>query len=71
MPLHRQRLKATISEAANLLGVSAPTLRNWDRQGKLAAYRHPINGYRMYDRAEIEQLRKRIEGKPGKNSESK
>ncbi|PAK78468.1 MerR family DNA-binding transcriptional regulator [Acetobacter fabarum] len=52
----------TIAEAASQLGVSVPTLRNWDRQGKLTARRHPINGYRMYDRAEIVRLKKMIEG---------
>lgn len=52
-----------ITEAANLLGVSVSTLRNWDRQGKLKPRRHPINGYRMYDRAEIVRLKEQIEGK--------
>lgn len=53
----------TIREAANLLGVSVATLRNWDRQDKLKPRRHPINGYRMYDRAEIVRLKEQIEGK--------
>lgn len=52
----------TIAEAASLLGVSVSTLRNWDRQGKLTPRRHPINGYRMYDRAEIVRLKEQIEG---------
>jgi len=46
----------TIAEAAELLGVSVSTLRNWDRQGKLLARRHPINRYRLYNRAEIIKL---------------
>ena len=37
-----------IHEAAELLGVSQQTLRNWDKSGKLAARRHPLNGYRLY-----------------------
>jgi DNA-binding transcriptional MerR regulator len=53
----------TISEAANFLGVSISTLRNWDRQGKLKPRRHPLNGYRMYDHAEIMRLKEKIEGK--------
>lgn len=57
-----QSSHVTIAEAANLLGVSIATLRNWDRSGKLSARRHPINGYRMYDRAEIERLKNEIEG---------
>lgn len=52
-----------IAEAANLLGVSISTLRNWDRQGKLSPRRHPINRYRIYDRTEIVQLKERIEGR--------
>jgi DNA-binding transcriptional MerR regulator len=31
--------------------------------GKLTPRRHPINGYRVYDRAEIERLKIQIEGK--------
>lgn len=45
-----------IKEAATFLGVSQSTLRNWDRAGKLAPYRHPINGYRLYEKAELESL---------------
>jgi DNA-binding transcriptional MerR regulator len=52
----------SIAEAADLLGVSVSTLRNWDRQGKFKPRRHPFNGYRMYDRAEIVRLKQQIEG---------
>lgn len=58
----KQSSRLTIAEAASLLGVSISTLRNWDRQGKLTPRRHPINGYRMYDRAEIVRLKEQIEG---------
>lgn len=44
----------TLAEAATFLGISKPTLRNWDRQGKLAAVRDPSSGYRCY---ELEELR--------------
>ena len=30
------------------LGVSEATLRNWEREGKLAPSRDPINGYRLF-----------------------
>lgn len=52
----------TIKEAARLLGVSEPTLRRWDEQGKFTARRHPINGYRLYDRAKVLTMRKKIYG---------
>jgi len=46
----------TVAEAAELLGVSASTLRNWDRAGKLKASRHPMNGYRLYESADLLRL---------------
>ncbi|MFH0910746.1 MAG: MerR family DNA-binding transcriptional regulator [Planctomycetota bacterium] len=46
----------TVKQAAKLLGVSASTLRNWDRQGKLCPARHPINGYRLYLETDLQQL---------------
>jgi MerR family copper efflux transcriptional regulator len=45
-----------IKAAAAFLGVSVNTLRNWERASKLATYRHPINGYRLYKRADLEAL---------------
>ena len=46
----------TVKEAAKLLGVTPLTLRNWDKNGKLAAGRHPFNNYRVYERKDIEAL---------------
>ena len=44
----------TINKAAKILGVTPLTLRNWDRRGKLKAYRHPINNYRVYKPQQLE-----------------
>jgi MerR family transcriptional regulator, copper efflux regulator len=49
-----------IRDAASFLGVSEATLRNWDREGKIAAYRNPINGYRLFRRADLETFLKKI-----------
>ena len=46
----------TIKEAAEFVGVTAETLRNWDRSGKLVPARHPVNGYRLYRRKDLEDL---------------
>lgn len=46
----------TVKQAAELLGVSVSTLRNWDRSGKLCSKRHPINSYRLYPETELRQL---------------
>jgi excisionase family DNA binding protein len=53
----------TVAEAAELLGVSVPTVRRWDDAGKFVANRHPINGYRLYVRGEVLLLRKKILGR--------
>ena len=51
----------TIKQAAKLLHVTPTTLRNWDRSGKLRAYRHPANQYRLYRLDRIELLLRRLE----------
>lgn len=51
----------TIREAATFLGVSPNTLRNWERAGKIATHRHPLNGYRLYKQTDLEALLVAIE----------
>jgi MerR family copper efflux transcriptional regulator len=46
----------TIKQAAQMLGVTPLTLRNWDKRGKLKPTRHPLNNYRVYKRKDIEKL---------------
>jgi excisionase family DNA binding protein len=46
----------TVTKAAILLGVSPSTLRNWDKEGKLKAVRHPMNSYRLYRQSDLEKL---------------
>jgi hypothetical protein len=53
----------TVKEAAAFLGVCPGTLRNWDRLGKLRPARHPINGYRLYSRPELEAILRTVAGK--------
>ena len=50
-----------VGEAAAFLGVSASTLRNWDKSGKLTARRHPVNGYRCYKKSELKTLLANLE----------
>ncbi|MGZ3396910.1 MAG: helix-turn-helix domain-containing protein, partial [Isosphaeraceae bacterium] len=42
-----------VKEAATLLGVSPNTIRSWGGEGKIPEYRHPINRFRLYKRAEL------------------
>ena len=51
----------TIKEAAEYLGVTANTLRNWGAAGKIAEFRHPINNYRLYKPEDLESLLNQIE----------
>ena len=51
----------TIKEASNILGVTPLTLRNWDKNGKLKAARHPMSNYRVYKMEDIEKIVKDIE----------
>lgn len=61
-PSEREGRLLTVGEAAKELEVTAATLRNWDRAGKLTAHRHPINGYRLYRASEILALKSKIRG---------
>ena len=56
-----------VKEAAEFLGVSPNTLRNWSRDGKIAVHRNPINGYRLFRRHDLEALLEQIR-KPVKRS---
>lgn len=49
-----------ITEAAEYVGVAPNTLRNWGKNGKLAERRHPVNGYRLYAREELDALLEQV-----------
>jgi len=51
----------TIKEAADILGVSPLTLRNWDKSGKFKAVRHPMNNYRVYKTDDLAKLTDSLE----------
>jgi len=51
----------TIKQAAKIIGVTPLTLRNWDKKGKLRAYRHPVNNYRVYKPDQLELFLRRME----------
>ena len=51
----------TVAEAAEYLGVSANTIRNWGRDGKIKERRHPINNYRLFKVVDLERILKRVD----------
>jgi len=61
----------TIKQAAKLLHVTPLTLRNWDKNGKLKPYRHPINKYRVYRLDQIELFLRQLELSRAKQSKRK
>lgn len=57
-----------ISDAAEYVGVSAQTLRRWEKEGRVEAVRHPSNGYRYYHRANLEPFRLEYQRAAGETS---
>jgi excisionase family DNA binding protein len=51
----------TVGEAAQFLGVSPNTIRNWDEGGKIPVYRSPISKYRLFKKTDLEELLRQIE----------
>lgn len=45
-----------IQEAADFIGVTTTTLRNWEKEGKLKAYRHPTSNWRLYKQEDLEKF---------------
>jgi len=66
-----QKKYYTIKQASSLLHVTPLTLRNWDKSGKLKAYRHPLNNYRVYKTEQLEMFLRKIEISREKNRSQK
>jgi len=57
-----KRRYLSIKQAAEIIGVTPLTMRNWDNQGKLKAFRNPVNNYRYYRVDQIEAFLRAMEG---------
>jgi excisionase family DNA binding protein len=57
-----------ISDAAEYLGVPPNTLRNWQNAGKIVAVRHPVNGYRLFKRKDLDALLNQAEKLSGEKA---
>ncbi|MBL8801847.1 MAG: helix-turn-helix domain-containing protein [Planctomycetes bacterium] len=60
-----------ISEAAEYLGVSPGTLRNWEHQGKIRAHRVPQNGYRLFRLSDLKAVLRDVGKSPLKRVRAK
>ena len=59
----------TVTEAAQMLGVNAETIRRWIRSGKLKAYQKPGRGRALFvEKSAVEKFMRLVpvEVKPGK-----
>ena len=61
----------TVKEAAEFLGVSPNTIRNWGREDKIPEHRHPINNYRLYRRQDLEGLLKQLQKPTNRKTKTK
>ena len=50
-----------VAEAAEILGVSQGTLRNWSEAGKIPMHKNPVNGYRLFKKSELDEFLDAIE----------
>jgi len=50
-----------IKKAAIFLGISPSTLRNWEKDGKIAVYRNPLNKYRLYKLDDLKNILESID----------
>ena len=63
-----ERSYLNIKRAAKYLGVTALTLRNWDKKGILTSYRNPVNNYRVYRIDQLEMFLRRLENSKNKKN---
>lgn len=61
----------TIREAAEFLGVSTNTLRNWGRDGKVPMYRNPANRYRLFKKSDLRNFLKKVSNTRRENASSR
>ena len=59
-------VKLTVHDASQALGISADTIRRWEKKGLIKASRDE-NNYRVFDVSEIERMRDKISGKHTNN----
>lgn len=46
--------------AAEYLGVAQNTIRKWAANGDVPMHRNPVNGYRLFKRADLDKLLQKV-----------
>lgn len=50
-----------VQEASEILGVCPNTVRTWGAEGKIPEFRHPVNNYRLYRKADLTRILRQLE----------
>ena len=53
--------KMIIGEVSALFGVTNPTIRNWEKMGKIKVLKMRFNNFRLYDRKEVMELYAKVQ----------
>lgn len=53
----------TVEEAADYLGVTAQTIRNWDKSGKISCIRKAENNYRFFSIDDLDRIKSTVKPK--------
>ncbi len=56
MPQRRHNGRMTISQAAELVGVSPKTLLRWEKAGKTPKAKRDWRGWRVYEEEDVREL---------------
>ncbi len=46
--------------AAEYLGVAQNTIRKWAARGDIPMHRNPVNGYRLFNKSDLDKLLKQV-----------
>jgi adenine-specific DNA-methyltransferase len=49
--------RLTITEVAEILGISSKTLARWEKVGKIRKPKRDWRGWRFYDETDVEQIK--------------
>ncbi|GEM_PF-1204025 len=49
--------RMTVTEVAEIIGISAKTIMRWEKMGKIRKPKRDWRGWRVYDERDVEQIR--------------
>ena len=49
--------RMTVTEVAELIGISAKTIMRWEKMGKIKKPKRDWRGWRVYDEQDLEQIK--------------